>query len=119
MFIDEQTRTVQKHILDILHEYTGSDGGQLHCGEVERFRKSPHGAELSNFFYCRELRLNSWYPRAGQPGEEQKQALWSAISARCGLVALDAPDDLGPATHIATLVQYVYLNAHRDIKKVK
>lgn len=112
MFIDEQTRTVQKHILDVLKDHTGMDGGQLHSSEVERFRMNPQGAELSNFFYCRELKLKSWYQTSGQPTAEQKQALWDEILQRCGAEAVAPPDDLGPATDVSSLVRYLSLNAH-------
>ena len=109
MFIDEQSRTVQKHILDVLNDHTGGDAGQLHCEEVLRFRTAPYSAELSNFFYCRELKLKSWYLDARQPTSEQLQALWLDIVERCGASDIEAPTDFRPSTNISSLVQYLHL----------
>lgn len=119
MFIDEQTRTVQKHILDVLYDHTGLDGGVVHRDEVERFRSNPHLTELSNFFYCRELKLRSWYPSPRQPSADQIDALWLDIARRCGAPELAAPDDFSPVTNISSLVQYVYLNVACNIDQAK
>lgn len=110
MFIDEQTRVVQKHILDVLNEHTDGDGGQLHCEEVLRFRSNPHTAELSNFFYCRELKLKSWYDGFRKPDLEQRKALWLDIVERCGAREIAAPRDLQPGTNISSLVQYLMMH---------
>lgn len=110
MFIDEQTRTLQKHLLDVLYEQTGSDGGSVHSDEVARFRGNPYGAEFSNFFYCRELKLSSWYPRLLQPTREQKFALWQALLVRCDYSEVLEPPAWGGATDIYTLVSHLRMS---------
>ena len=110
MFIDEQTRMLQKHLLDVLYEQTGSDGGELHCEEVARFRSDPSRAEFSNFFYCRELKLKSWYPRLMQPNREQKFALWQALLERCEYSDVIEPQVWGAATDIHTLVSHLRMS---------
>lgn len=110
MFIDEQTRTLQKHLLDVLYEQTGSDAGPLHNDEVVRFRENPYGAEFSNFFYCRELKLKSWFPRLMQPTREQKFALWQALLLRCDYAEVLEPQAWGASTDIYTLVSHLRMS---------
>ena len=110
MFIDEQTRTLQKHLLDVLYEQTGNDGGSVHSDEVARFRGNPYGAEFSNFFYCRELKLKSWYPRLMQPTREQKLALWQALLVRCDYTEVLEPQVWGASTDVYTLVSHLRMS---------
>ncbi len=111
MFIDERTRTAQKHILDALYELTGIDGVEFHAEEIQRYRGNPYSAEFSNFLYCSELKLKSWFYSVHQLSKEQKVSLWSDITARCSMVSLVAPDEWGITTSISTLVEYLITDA--------
>ena len=115
MFIDERTRTLQKHLLDVLYEQTNSNGGSVHSEEVTRFRGNPYGAEFSNFFYCRELKLKSWYPHLMQPTREQKFALWQALQLRCGYADVLEPQIWGAATDIYSLVNHLRVSERSSI----
>ena len=115
MFIDERTRTLQKHLLDVLYEQTNSNGGSVHSEEVVRFRNNPYGAEFSNFFYCRELKLKSWFPHLMQPSREQKFDLWQALQLRCSYADVDEPQTWGAATDIYSLVSHLRMSERDSI----
>ena len=110
MFIDERTRFVQKIILDELYNLTGNNAGQFHSKEVLMFRDNCERAELSNTFYCRELKLASWCGSgvsrisAVFPSQSDRETLWQVVASRCELPEKTPPPEWTSAATIADLI---------------
>jgi hypothetical protein len=86
-----QRRISRKHVLDALHQETGSNGGDHAAPRVTAFRADPNGAGREHFTFCGALPLVRWYVDPARPTAGQARSLWQEVRKRLGKAVGTAP----------------------------
>ncbi|KPK40353.1 MAG: hypothetical protein AMJ69_02680 [Gammaproteobacteria bacterium SG8_47] len=77
-----ERRVNRKHVLDALHQETGSNGGDAAAARVEAFRADPIGAPTTEFAYVGALTLTRFYVDPSKPNANERRSLWMNITQR-------------------------------------
>ena len=85
----EQLRINRKHILEALHQETGSWGGDVAAERVKAYCKKPLEAETVEVGYVGGLKLTRFYIDPSKPNGAERRSLWQEIKARMGITAAD------------------------------
>lgn len=98
----EERRKNRKHVLDALHDETGSSGGDAAAERVDRYRADPQGASTEEFSFVGALTLTRFYIDPAKPNNSERRGLWRSIMNRMGKEAAD-PGGWNGSTSVSRL----------------
>ena len=93
-----QRRTNRKHVLDALHDETGSNGGDHAAERVIAFRNDPHGEGKPHMTFVGALPLVRWYVDPSKPNASEARSLWHNLRKRLDKSIGSAPAFTGAST---------------------
>lgn len=82
-------RRNRKHVLEALHDETGSWGGDAAADRVKAYCKDPEGASKEQFAYVGAMVLRRFYVDPAKPNASERRSLWKHTTDRIGHAGKD------------------------------